>query len=257
MRIFGLIFTFFLFSSFHFKINAQDTIQGNNQFHQKLSKRTLDLHQLWNELLQKHVSNSGIVNYKSLKTEHEKLLSYIYILDLAYTSNSFQSFSQEEKIAFWINAYNAITVDLILRNYPVKSIKDIDKPWKQKLWKFGSKMHNLDEIEHKILRKMNEPRIHFALVCAAISCPKLYNKAFTPESLDKDLTKLTKEFLADPSKNSISEEQVEISKIFQWFTGDFKTKEQSLIDFLNLYSEIQISADAKVKFKVYNWKLNE
>ncbi len=95
------------------------------------------------------------------------------------------------------------------------------------------------------------------MVCAAVSCPRLYNKAFTPESLDIDLTKLTKEFLTDSSKNMISEEQVEISKIFQWFTGDFKNKEQSLIDFLNLYSEIQISAGAKIKFKAYNWNLNE
>ena len=149
-----------------------------------------------------------------------------------------------------------MTIDLILRHYPVSSIKDIDNPWKQRFWKLGDKWYNLDEIEHQIIRKMGEPRIHFALVCAAVSCPKLYNHAFTAENLESSLGTLTREFLADTSKNKIAEDRIEISKIFEWFTKDFK-QNGSLIDFLNKYTEVQISDTAKKKYKVYNWDLND
>lgn len=236
--------------------SAQTATIDNKGFHQELSKREITLHQLWNELLQKHVSDDGNVNYQSFKTDHKKLLDYIYVLDLSYSHKSFESLSKEEKLAYWINAYNALTVDLIIRNYPVKSIKDINNPWKQRLWEFGKNNYNLDEIEHEILRNMNEPRIHFAIVCASYSCPKLQNEAFTAEKLDTQLTKATKEFLADTNRNEISENSIKISKIFDWFSKDF-TKNGSLIDFLNLYTEVNISPNAKKRYKDYNWALND
>jgi Protein of unknown function, DUF547 len=236
--------------------SAQTTTIDNKGFHQELSKRELTLHQLWNELLQKHVSDDGNVNYQSFKTEHKKLLDYIYVLDLTYSHKSFESLSKEEKLAYWINAYNALTVDLIIRNYPVESIKDINNPWKQRLWEFGKNNYNLDEIEHEILRNMNEPRIHFAIVCASYSCPKLQNEAFTAEKLDQQLTKATKEFLADTNRNEISENSITISKIFDWFSKDF-TKNGTLIDFLNLYTKVNISPNAKKRYKDYNWDLND
>lgn len=236
-------------------INAQTTFEDKG-FHQELSKREITPNQLWDELLKKHVSDEGDVNYESLKNEHKKLLDYIYILGLTYSHESFQSFSKKEKLAFWINAYNALTVDLIIRNYPIKSIKDIKHPWKQRLWKPANINYNLDEIEHEILRNMNEPRIHFAIVCASYSCPKLQNEAFTADRLEDQLTKATKEFLADTSRNEISEKSIKISKIFDWFSKDF-TQNGSLIDFLNKYSEVTISPKAKKRFKDYNWDLNE
>ncbi|MFD0989967.1 DUF547 domain-containing protein [Mariniflexile jejuense] len=230
--------------------------EPNINFHQILAKRVTVLHELWNNLLQKHVSNNGNVNYKSFKTEHKKLLDYIYVLNLELSSEGFQSFSKEEKLAFWINAYNAMTIDLILRNYPVKSIKDIKNPWEQRLWKLGKKWYNLNDIEHQILRKMNEPRIHFAIVCASVSCPKLLNEAYTFENLETQLTKASKQFLSDSERNSILENDLKLSKIFQWFSKDFK-QNGSLIDFLNKYSEVKISNNAKISFKDYNWDLNE
>jgi hypothetical protein len=236
--------------------NAQTKTMDNKGFHQELSKREIILHQLWDELLQKHVSDDGNVNYQSFKTEHKKLLGYIKVLGLFHSNDIFQTISREEKLAFWINAYNALTVDLIIRNYPVKSIKDINNPWKQRLWEFGKNNYNLDEIEHDILRKMNEPRIHFAIVCASYSCPKLQNEAFTAEKLDTQLTKATKEFLADANRNEISENSITISKIFDWFSKDF-TKNGSLIDFLNLYTKVNISPNAKKRYKDYNWALND
>lgn len=210
-------------------------------------------HNNFNELLKKHVDEKGNVNYKGFKTDWKSLKQYINQL----AQNTPQStWSKNEILAYWINAYNALTIDLILRHYPVKSIKDIKDPWKQRFWKLNQKWYNLDEIEHQILRKMNEPRIHFAIVCASVSCPKLLNKAYSANNLDEDLTLTTKAFLNDASKNEISSQHIKLSKIFKWFAKDFKT-EGSLIDFLNRYSDIKISANAKKSFKDYNWNLNE
>ena len=189
-----------------------------------------------------------------MKTKHRKALTnYITALGDNMPNNAW---SKADKMAYWINAYNSMTVDLILRNYPIESIKDIKDPWKQRLWKLGTKWYNLDEIEHQILRKMDEPRIHFGIVCASFSCPKLINEAFTASGLEVQLTKATKDFLSDPERNNISTNTIKLSKIFKWFAKDFKT-EGSLIDFLNKYSDITISNSAKKSFKDYNWNLNE
>ena len=210
-------------------------------------------HDLWTDLLQMHVSADGDVDYNGFKTNTQKLEAYIGFLAINIPNNNW---SKKEKLAYWINAYNALTVDLIIRNYPVKSIKDIKNPWKQRLWKLGDKTYSLEEIEHDILRKMNEPRIHFAIVCASYSCPKLQNKAFIAEDLETQLTRATKEFLADKNRNEISENSIELSKIFSWFSKDF-TENGTLIEFLNQYSMVQISPKAKKRFKDYNWALNE
>jgi len=231
-----------------------DTLSKN--LNQILNKRFISTHKLWDELLEKYVSNNGNVNYKLFKTDHKKLLDYIYVLNLAKSSDAFKAFSKEDKLAYWINTYNAMTIDLILRNYPIKSIKDIKDPWNQRLWKLDEKWYNLNEIEHDILRKMDEPRIHFAIVCASFSCPKLSNKAYTAENIETQLTEATKEFLNDSKRNTISKNSLELSKIFQWFSKDFKHN-GNLIDFLNQYSDIKISDKAKKSFKDYNWDLNE
>lgn len=211
---------------------------------------------LWNDLLSKYVSSEGFVDYKSFKKEQKKLHEYIKMLGIQRSLNSFDNLTKKGKLAFWINAYNAMTIDLILRHYPIKSIKDIKNPWEQRHWRLGEKWYNLDEIEHQILRKMNEPRIHFAIVCASYSCPKLQNKAFKASNLEAQLTNATKEFLSDPERNVISKDELELSKIFQWFAKDFK-QNGSLIDFLNRYSEVEISKNAKRRFKDYSWDLNE
>lgn len=210
-------------------------------------------HSPWNSLLKKHVSNDGHVNYKTFKTDYKALGNYIKSLS-AHTPQD--SWTKEEKLAYWINAYNALTIDLILRHYPIKSIKDIKNPWSQRLWRLGKTWYNLNDIEHEILRKMDEPSIHFAIVCASVSCPKLSNEAFTSKNLEHQLTKATKDFLSDKTKNSISEGSIKISKIFQWFAKDFK-QNGDLIDFLNRYLDIKISQKVKIGYKDYNWNLNE
>jgi hypothetical protein len=211
------------------------------------------IHDNWGKLLQKHVSIDGKVDYSGFKRNRNELSKYIKSLAKTTTMDNW---SKEDKLAYWINTYNALTIDLIIRNYPLKSIKDIKNPWDQRLWKFGDKWQNLNDIEHKILRKMNEPRIHFAIVCASESCPKLLNKAFTSENLEEQLTIVTKDFLSDTSKNELSKSRIKLSKIFKWFKKDFE-QDGNLIDFLNQYSDVTISNTAKKSYKDYNWVLND
>ena len=212
---------------------------------------TID-HQEWNTLLEKHVSSTGKVDYVGFKNDIVALQSY---LDILANNLPNKSGSKNATLAYWINAYNAFTVKLILDNYPVKSIKDIKKPWDQEFIMLENRAYSLGEIEHKILRKMNEPRIHFAINCASYSCPNLLNEAYTEAKMDKQLESLAVSFINDKTKNKITKEYIEISRIFNWFSGDFK-KEGSLIDFLNRYSTVKINANAKIKFKDYNWNLN-
>ena len=210
-------------------------------------------HSLWTSILQKNVTDDGHVDYRSIQLHPENLNTYLQ--NLSKTKPN-KTWSKNETLAFWINAYNAFTVKLIIDNYPVKSIKDIKNPWDTKFFSIGNKTMSLNHIEHGILRKLNEPRIHFAIVCASVSCPKLQNKAFTASELNSQLTNAAIKFLSDSSKNKISENSLELSKIFQWFTKDFK-QHGSLIDFLNHYTETAISENATITFKDYNWSLND
>lgn len=210
-------------------------------------------HEIWHSLLQKHVTNAGNVNYKGFKQDHVQLKTYMQQLA---TNMPTEQWTKNDVLAYWINAYNALTVDLILKHYPIQSIKDIKNPWDERLWQLGDKWYNLNEIEHEILRKMDEPRIHFAIVCASFSCPKLSNKAFTATDLDAQLTQFTREFLADTNRNIITKDEVNISKIFQWFSKDFK-QNGSLLDFINKYTDIDVASSAKTKYLDYNWALNE
>lgn len=210
-------------------------------------------HTLWNTLVSKYVSKEGTVNYKGFKKDEKALQTYLEVLQ---KNTPAASWSKNEKLAYWINAYNAFTVRLILDHYPLKSIKDIKDPWGKDFIVIGENTYSLEDIEHKILRKMNEPRIHFAINCASYSCPKLANKAYTTATLDQQLEAAAKNFVNDPSKNSISKDSIEISKIFSWFSGDFE-EQGSIIDFLNTFSTIKIDKNAKVRYKSYNWNLNE
>ena len=210
-------------------------------------------HEAFNTLLIANVSESGVVNYKGFVQDKKILEDYISSLGESLPT---ETWTKEDKLAYWMNAYNAMTIDLIIRNYPIKSIKDLKKPWDQRLWKLGEKWYDLNEIEHQILRKMDEPRIHFGINCASFSCPPLLNEAFNASDLDAQLDIVAIRFINDPQRNSISEMNIEISEIFSWFAKDFK-KDSSLIEFLNKYSEIQIHPKARKKVKKYDWTLNE
>ena len=215
-------------------------------------------HASWDRILKDHVSSSGTVNYKKMQSNKTSLDQYLKEL----SANPPQAaWSENERKAYWINAYNAFTVSLVLKHYPIKSIKDIGglfkSPWDLEFINIGKETYTLNRIEHEILRKeFNDPRIHFAIVCASRSCPVLLNAAYDPLQLDKQLDQQTRVFLADSFRNRISVNTVEISKIFDWFKDDF-TVNGTLIQFLNRYSHVSINSNASVTYLDYDWSLNE
>ena len=210
-------------------------------------------HQKWNALLQKNVNSNGDVNYKAFVKNKAELEAYLKLLQ---DNSPAKNWSKNDKLAYYINLYNAGTVKLIVDNYPVKSIKDIRSPWDKDVVAIGDKMYSLGYVEHKVLRKMNEPRIHFAINCASYSCPKLVNKAFLADTIEAQLENAALDFIADKKRNIISANKVELSEIFKWFKGDF-TENTTLIGFINKYSATQVNDNAKVKYIDYNWSLNE
>ena len=209
-------------------------------------------HGVWNSLLQKHVSESGMADYTAFKNDRAQLDKYLKMLS---SHDPSEDWGTNELLAYYINLYNAYTVDLILKNYPVKSIKDIDSPWTKEFIKIGDTEISLGGIENSVLRKMNEPRIHFAINCASISCPKLLNAAYTAEKIEEQLEKVTREFI-NSDKNEISENSAKLSSIFDWYKKDFK-ENGTVIDYINQYSNTRINPEATISYKDYNWNLNE
>ena len=219
-------------------------------------------HSSWDRLLKTHVKN-GKVDYKGFIKDSDALDAY-----LALISNNApnKKWTEAEKLAYWINAYNAYTVKLIIDNYPLESIQDlhptikipgISTVWHKEFFQIGGEDCSLNEIEHKILRKkFDEPRIHFAINCASISCPDLWNEAFVADRIEAQLAERAEVFINDSTKNRISNTTIEISRIFSWFKKDF-TKKSSLIAYLNRYSKVKINAKADIDYLDYNWGLNE
>ncbi len=221
-------------------------------------------HQLWDELVKANVKADGRVDYRGFIREKTKLEQYLKLL--SENAPDRKTWPRNEQLAYWVNAYNAFTVKLIIDYYPVKSIRDLGPRlkipglkdvWHYEFFQIGGADASLDEIEHGILRKeFDEPRIHFAINCASVSCPPLLNEAFTAEKLESQLNKVALAFVNDRQRNRISADRTELSSIFSWFKEDF-TKNGTLIDFLNSYSKVKIKADAKISFLDYNWALNE
>jgi len=210
-------------------------------------------HDKWNELTGKFISSAGKVDYAGIKSNKGMLTQYLQVLE----SNPPQSSWPRNKIiAYWINAYNAHTIKLIVDNYPVSSIKDLDggNPWEIKRIKIGEKTYSLNQIEKEILIKQyKEPRVHFAVNCAAKSCPPIINKAWTAENLESNLENSTSKFLNNPTYNDISNpKSIKISKIFDWYAADFG----DVITFINKYAETPINSGAKISYNDYNWSLN-
>jgi len=219
-------------------------------------------HEVWDEIVHKHVSASGEVDYKGIIQDSVQFNTYLDQLSSHHPNET--NWTKVERLAYWINAYNAFTVKLILDNYPVKSIKDIKKGipmvnsvWDIKFIEIGGKSYDLNNIEHGILRKeFYEPRIHFAINCASVSCPRLRNEAFRADVIESQLQSQTLSFLSDPGKNQLLTDHVQISKLFSWFKGDF-TNNGSLIDFLNEHGPVRIHQKAQIEYLTYDWSLNE
>ena len=213
-----------------------------------------NLHAAFNKMLNTHVSSDGKVKYAGFKKDKHILDAYINMLATTKVSDKW---SKPEKLSFWINTYNALTIRTIVEHYPIKSIKDIDggEPWKVKRFTNGGKSFSLNDIENTILRPMGDARIHFAINCAAASCPPLANKAFDAENVEALLEKRTNHFINDAYFNMISHDRAKISKIFDWYKSDFS----NLDAFLTKYNTQHTVVDAKtaISYFDYDWKLNE
>lgn len=219
------------------------------------------------KVLSRYVSN-GTVDYKTLKTNTTDLDRYLAAA-AKISKADFAKWSTDEQMAFYINLYNAATLKHIIKHYPVTSIKKIGgwftSPWKIKfITLFGKKVH-LDHIEHEILRvKYSDARIHFALVCAAKSCPPLRAEAYRGATLSAQLDDQGRIFLSDRTKNRVSmvEHRLYLSKIFDWFEKDFVKHSGSVQRFVAPYVPLggkpaNIVHDYAIDHLSYDWSLNE
>jgi hypothetical protein len=172
-----------------------------------------------------------------------------------------------DALAYWIDVYNAVTLNLVLENYPLESIKDLggvlSSPWKRKLIVVEERELSLDEIENSIIRpSFREPRIHFALNCAAKSCPPLRAEAYTGERLDEQLEEQTIAFLWNPAENGLDEKgRLALSRIFDWYRSDFEEAAGSVVEFVRPYLPALQGEDpaeaVPVRYREYDWSLNE
>ncbi len=227
-------------------------------------------HSGWDALLKKYVDERGNVEYakwKASATDQKALDDYILQLSAAAFP---ASATQAEKLAFWVNAYNAVTVKGILREYPTTSIRNhTAKLYGYNIWKdlqllVGGKAYSLEGIEHEVLRKMGEPRIHFAIVCASIGCPRLLNEAYTAKKLDDQLTLNAQAFFADPTKFNADPRSgtIQVSPILSWFAGDFGEDTAAQMKTVAPYvpataQSLAKSGRARVSYLEYDWGLND
>lgn len=222
---------------------------------EKVEPEKADLSNVYNSILKKYVDVKGVVDYKGMLAQKEQLGSYLKFMK---DNEPNDSRKKNARLVYWINLYNAATLNLILDNYPLKSIMDINggKAWDLKIVEVGNKMLSLNQIENEIIRpEFKEPRIHFAVNCAAISCPILLNEIFTTAKLEQQLTSQTRLFLADAGKNKLTTGSLKLSNIFNWYKEDFEIN-GSLVEFIAKYTDIRIDKDPKIEYLEYEWNLN-
>lgn len=243
-----------IFSAAGLTSQGQPTKEVNGTLNNLSNSEVIVDHSSWDKLLKKYVDKNGMVDYKGFQKDQAALREYLMMLSETQPK---ESWSVEELLAYYINTYNAYTVQLILDNYPVKSIKDINGPWTSGIVPIGDKNLSLGGIENGILRKMNEPRIHFAINCASVSCPKLLNEAFSASKIEEQLDRATKEFI-NSDKNEINSSNPKLSSIFDWYRKDFIVNgEVDVIAYINMYAAQKIDRSASIEYKNYDWNLNE
>jgi len=241
-------------------------------------------------VLDKYVNDQGMVNYAALKKNRASLDSFVASLG-ALSATTYESWDEQAKISFWCNAYNAITLKRIIDHYPIQkgswlnalrfpanSIRQISGVWDTLTTPVLGKDMTLDAIEHDVLRKrFQEPRIHMALVCAAMGCPPLRNEVYLGDRLDEQLDDQSKRFMSNPKKFRIDREEntVYVSPIFDWFGEDFKAgyvpdsgfgkfgdTERAVLNFASQYVSAEArsylaSGDYSIEYLEYDWSLNQ
>jgi hypothetical protein len=227
-------------------------------------------HPGWTQFLKKWVKGNSL-NYGGAKKSGAVLLKS-YLADLeAVCKNDLKKWNKNQRLAFWINVYNAYTVKLILDNYPLKSIRKIGllpgAAWREKavsLKRLEGKNISLSYVENDIIRKrFKEPRIHFALVCASKGCPPIRSRAYTATKLNRQLEAQTKAFLNVKTHNRYhgSNGTLYLSRIFDWYKKDFGKDQDKLLAFIGKYipelrSDLEKGRNVGVEYLAYDWALN-
>ena len=228
------------------------------------------LYDPWARVLSGYVDEEGLVDYTGLSTEgYDDLETFIKTIGSTDPSR----FSETEQLAFWINAYNAITVYQVVQRYPIENVREVGILFglvggffKQE-YRVANRELTLDNIEHDILRPTyNDPRIHWALVCAAFGCPRLLRRPYVATDIDPMLTELSFEFMASPRAMHIDDDNVIlwVSSYFDWYGGDFEVKAGNIIDYILVHAPTDKAAwirehrdTMRVQFIDYDWTLND
>ena len=234
-------------------------------FYQTVSAAGFD-HSIFDRILKTYVNDQGLVDYNGIAGD-PSFKSYMESLKTAHAD----SMSRNGQLAFWINAYNAVTIDKVIKWKPKKSVRETFVPgvWTGTKF-FTSREHTVageqlsqDDIEHEILRKqLKEPRIHFTIICASSSCPPLPRFAYTEDNVQAKLEDETRKYInsergtqIDTARNTLS-----LSKLFDWFAGDFEYKSGSVLDFIKPYLDEKalafVEQQPKIKYIHYDWALN-
>ena len=206
-------------------------------------------------LLKPYIYKGYVAYEKWDRSETDKKKLDVLLNYLAKAST--KKLSKKDEKALLINIYNLSVIQLVLKNFPVASIMKIDNAFKKKFITYKNKLYSLDELEKGILyKKYKDARLHFALVCAALSCPYLIPDAYKGKSLDKMLDKVSSDFINNPKLNQIDVNEAKVSKIFDWYANHFGGK-KNIYKFLNKFlKNKQLTNDTKIEFIPYSWKLN-
>ena len=221
-------------------------------------------HELFDQVLRKYVNPQGLVDYAGLKSDSETLESYLNLLAVNAPGNkaTFQT-----GLAFWINAYNALTIKGVLDHYPITSVRKVKLFggfFSRIKFQVGGRSYTLDNIEHDIIRyEFSDPRVHFVLICASLGCPILESRAFVPETLEKRLDNATANFINNPEKVRLDRDNgvLHLSQIFEWYTEDFEDTHGTVISFISEYlPEVDAAflreEEVKIQYLEYDWSLN-
>jgi hypothetical protein len=260
----------FLLASQNSTLFAGSPVYLGSKTSQNLSVDKID-HSRWNSLLTEYVDQDGMVDYRSWKaTTRDVQALDQYLGDLSAASPKTAA-SKESTLAFWINAYNAVTIRGILREYPTTSIRNhTARLFGYNIWHdlqlyVGGQPYSLEGIEHEILRKMSEPRIHFAIVCASIGCPRLLNEAYVADRIEEQLTDNSKDFFSRRQnfRHDMSAKRFELSSILSWFDEDFgknqKQQLKTIAPWLPTPAAQQAarSGSVSISYLSYDWNLNK
>ena len=223
-----------------------------------------ELYELWDDILRESVSYGKINDIELTVVDYphiQNMPQYSELLDNLSKYNLSDLENRDEKLVFWINVYNIAAIKMIIDNYPLKSIRRAGNifrsVWDRDVIDIGGEKYTLGHIEHEILRKYDEPRIHFAIVCASVSCPDLIITSYRVETIDQQLTAQTVSFLRNSGKGAKIDPEskiLSISQIFKWFESDFGGRD-GVINFINSHL-VEDYSTYKIRYLNYDWDLN-